>query len=73
MKGITSIGHVAIRVKEFERSLAFYVGKLGFSEMFRLEREGSLWIIYLRVTDDQYLELLSDASATGRPRPRASG
>ena len=61
MKGITSIGHVAIRVKEFERSLAFYVGKLGFSEMFRLDRDGSLWIIYLRVTDDQYLELFSDA------------
>jgi lactoylglutathione lyase len=47
MKGITSIGHVAIRVKEFERSLAFDVGKLGFSEMFRLDRDG-LWIIDLR-------------------------
>ena len=47
MRGITSIGHVAIRVEEFERSLAFYVGKLGFSEMFRLDRDGP-WIIYFR-------------------------
>ena len=67
IKGITSIGHVAIRVKDFERSLAFYVGKLGFSEMFRLDRDGSLWIIYLRVTDDQYLELFSDAVGDRAP------
>jgi hypothetical protein len=31
--------------------------------MFRLDRDGRLWIIYLRLTDDQYLELFSDAIA----------
>ena len=73
MKGITSIGHVAIRVKDFERSLAFYVGTLGFSEMFRLDRNGSLWIIYLRVTDDQYLELFSDAIGDRAPATESIG
>jgi lactoylglutathione lyase len=60
MKGITSIGHVAIRVKDIDRSLDFYVNKLGFTEMFRLDRDDRLWIVYLRITDDQYLELFPD-------------
>ena len=34
MKGIKSIGHVAIRVKDIGRSLDFYVKKLGFAECF---------------------------------------
>ena|SRR5664279_185892 len=57
MKGLAQIGHVALRVKEIGRSLDFYVNKLGFEEMFRLERDGKLWIVYLRVTDTQFIEL----------------
>lgn len=60
MKHVTSIGHVAIRVKDIDRSLDFYVNKLGFQEMFRLDRDGKLWIVYLRITDDQYLELFPE-------------
>ena len=60
MQGIAGIGHVAIRVKDIDRTLAFYVGRLGFEEMFRLEREGRLWIVYLRISDDQYLEVFPD-------------
>ena len=61
-EGITSIDHVALRVKEFECSLAFYIGTLGFSAMFGLDRDGSLWIIYLRVTDDPYLTATGPSS-----------
>jgi lactoylglutathione lyase len=57
MEGITSLGHMAIRVKDIDRSLDFYVNKMGFDEMFRLDKDGALWIVYLRVTDDQYVEL----------------
>jgi lactoylglutathione lyase len=58
MTGITSLAHVAIKVKDIDRSLDFYVNKLGFEEMFRLNKDdGSLWIVYLRITDDQFLEL----------------
>lgn len=42
MKSVVGIGHVAIRVKNVDRTLDFYVGKLGFSEMMRLERDGRL-------------------------------
>jgi lactoylglutathione lyase len=67
MKGIKSIGHVAIRVKDIERSLDFYVKKLDFAEMFRLHRDGKLWIVYLRITDSQFLELFPDAEGERAP------
>lgn len=57
MLTVSSIAHVAIRVKDVERSLDFYVNKLGFKEMMRLERDGALWLVYLRITDDQFLEI----------------
>jgi lactoylglutathione lyase len=60
MKGISGIGHVALSVKDIDRSLEFYVAKLGFEEMFRLYHPDDakrLWIVYLRVTDTQFIEL----------------
>ncbi|RYE07840.1 MAG: VOC family protein [Hyphomicrobiales bacterium] len=60
MLTVSSIAHVAIRVKDVEKSLDFYVNKLGFKEMMRLDRDGKLWLVYLRVTDDQFLEIFPD-------------
>jgi lactoylglutathione lyase len=60
MNGITALAHVALKVKDLDRSLDFYVNKLGFAEMMRLDKpDGSpgVWLVYLRITDDQYLEL----------------
>src|SRR5687768_3568774 len=69
-----SIGHVAIRVKDVERSLAFYCGKLGLVEMFRLNRDnGDLWLIYVRIADDQYLEIFPDATGDEAPGPDTNG
>jgi lactoylglutathione lyase len=62
MKGMTSLGHVAIRITDVERSLDFYINKLGLEEMFRLHRDGVLWIVYLRLTDDQFVELFPGGS-----------
>jgi lactoylglutathione lyase len=73
MKSITGIGHVAIRVKDIDRTLGFYVGKLGFSEMMRLDRDGRLWLLYLRITDDQYLEVFPEAAGDRAPPPEANG
>jgi lactoylglutathione lyase len=67
MKNVKSIGHVALSTKDIDRSLDFYVNKLGFAEMFRLEREGRLWIVYLRVTDTQFIELFPDGVGDGAP------
>jgi lactoylglutathione lyase len=71
MHGITAIAHVAIKVKDIDRSLDFYVNKFGFEEMFRLDRDGELWIVYLRVTDDQYLELFPGGSGDRAPNAEA--
>jgi lactoylglutathione lyase len=49
MLTVSSIAHVAIRVKDVEKSLDFYVNKLGFKEMMRLDRDGKLWLLYLRI------------------------
>ncbi len=73
MKGITGIGHVAIRVKDVDRTLDFYVNKLGFREMFRLDRDDRLWIVYLRITDGQFLEVFPDATGDSVPGPDAVG
>jgi lactoylglutathione lyase len=73
MKTVTAIAHVALRVRDIDRSLDFYVGKLGFAEMFRLDRDGHLWIVYLRITDTQYLELFPGGGGERAPGPNEIG
>ncbi|WP_201837687.1 VOC family protein [Microvirga zambiensis] len=60
MLTVSSITHVAIRVKDVERTLDFYSGKLGMREMMRLDRDGRLWLLYLRITDTQFLEVFPE-------------
>jgi lactoylglutathione lyase len=51
------LGHIALRVSNLDASLAFYA-KLGFRELTRLLNDkGETWIVYLRINDDQILEL----------------
>jgi lactoylglutathione lyase len=74
MSGFTAIGHVALRVRDVERALEFYSDRLGFAEILRLHREdGRLWLIYLRITDDQFLEIFPDAVGERAPPPEANG
>ncbi len=73
MLELTSIGHVAIRVKDIEASLEFYKGKLGIPEMFRLDRDGKLWLVYLKITDNQYLELFPEGEGDRAPGKMAVG
>jgi lactoylglutathione lyase len=73
MEGIKSIGHVALRVTDIERSLAFYAERLGFAEMFRLDRDGEPWIVYLRITDTQFLELFPGGEGERAPHADTIG
>jgi lactoylglutathione lyase len=74
VKGITGIGHVAIKVTDLGRSLDYYVNKLGFAEMMRLHKDdGSVWLVYLRITDEQYLEVFPGAENTRAPGWNANG
>jgi lactoylglutathione lyase len=76
MKGVLQIAHVALKVKSLDASLDFYVNKLGFQEMMRLPKpDGSpgVWLVYLRITDDQYLELFPDGEGDRAPGSNATG
>ena len=68
---LTGIGHVALKVADIERSLAFYRDRLGFREIMRLNRDnGALWLIYLRITDTQFLELFPEGEGDVAPDAR---
>jgi lactoylglutathione lyase len=74
MRGLTGIGHVAIRVKDVARTLEFYCDRLGFAEILRLHHDdGRLWLIYLRITDDQFLEIFPEAVGERAPPREANG
>lgn len=74
MLGITGYGHVALKVADLERTLAFYRDKLGFAEMLRLHNDdGSVWLVYLRITDSQYLEIFPGAEQARAPGWNANG
>jgi lactoylglutathione lyase len=74
MQGIAGLAHVAIKVTDLDRSLDFYIGKLGFPEMLRLHKDdGSTWLVYLRITDDQYLEVFPGAENDRAPGWDANG
>ena len=74
MKGISSLGHIGIKVKNLEKSIAFYTETMGFPEMFRLHRDdGRAWLVYLRITDDQYLEIFPEAIQDRAPEPENNG
>ncbi len=61
------LAHLALRVHDLDRSLAFY-GLLGLREAFRLNSlDGTLMLVYLHVAADRFIELFP-----GGPEPRAS-
>ena len=72
--GLTGIGHVALKVADITRSLAFYRDRLGFEEMMHLDHDdGSLWLVYLRITDTQFLELFPGGEDAAAPGPDRTG
>jgi lactoylglutathione lyase len=55
---ITHLGHVAIRCRNLDQSLAFYA-KLGLKEAFRLDRPDGTGValVYLQINEHSFLEL----------------
>jgi catechol 2,3-dioxygenase-like lactoylglutathione lyase family enzyme len=72
MAAFNSLGHIALKVRDLEASVAFYE-KLGFPEFLRLNNDdGKAWIVYLRFSDDLYLELFP-GGIDRVPGPGATG
>jgi catechol 2,3-dioxygenase-like lactoylglutathione lyase family enzyme len=57
---ILGIAHVAIDERNPEEARAFYQDLLGFAIPFSLKHpDGSSWISYVKINDEQYLELFT--------------
>jgi lactoylglutathione lyase len=68
-----NLGHIAVRVRDLKRSVAFYE-RIGFPEMLRLLNDnGEPWIVYMRITDDQYLELFPGGVGDWSPVGNGTG
>jgi lactoylglutathione lyase len=76
--GISQIAHWALKVHDLERSLKFYRDTLGFQEMLRISNsegppEGHFSLVYLRVTDTQYVELFPDGRGNASADEKTTG
>ena len=57
----TALGHVALRCRDYQKMLDFYVKKLGCEELFHLDNDdGSLWLTYVRTAKGQFVELFPE-------------
>ena len=64
--GIIGIAHIAFRVSDLDREIAF-LGKLGYQESFRLTNNaGKVAEVFLKVNDRQFIELYPQ---TNPPQP----
>jgi lactoylglutathione lyase len=58
---ITGLAHVALYVKDIEKSRAFYKDFLGYSEPFSLNNaNGTLSLTFIKINDRQYIELFPE-------------
>ena len=74
MNGITALGHLALKVRDLEAMAHFFRDQVGFQEMERLRHaNGDTWLIYLRITDLQYLELITGAHTSQAPEDGPAG
>ncbi len=61
---LLGLAHVALRVGDIEKSRAFYEGFLGYEEPFHLDdADGRLSVDFIKVNDDQFLELFPGLEA----------
>jgi lactoylglutathione lyase len=55
---IKGIGHIALNVKDMDKSLDFYCNVLGLKKAFSLnDKQGKPWIEYIKVADHVFIEL----------------
>jgi lactoylglutathione lyase len=60
---VLGVAHMAIYVKDLEKTRNFYEGMLGFAEPFTLPKKegGGVRIAFVKVNDHQYFEIFNEA------------
>jgi catechol 2,3-dioxygenase-like lactoylglutathione lyase family enzyme len=61
--GITGIAHIAFRVSDLDREIAF-LDKLGYEESFAMTNAGKTTEVFIKVNDRQFIELYPKTDAT---------
>jgi lactoylglutathione lyase len=65
---INKLAHVAMQVRDMEKSLAFYCDGVGMTKAFSLtDHEDKPWIEYLKICDGVFLELFYGGGDLGEP------
>jgi len=56
---VKGLSHLALTVKDMEKSKDFYCRVLGFKKVFELNepKTGAPWIVYLHISERQFVEL----------------
>jgi catechol 2,3-dioxygenase-like lactoylglutathione lyase family enzyme len=54
--GITGIAHIAFRVSDLDREIAF-LGKLGYEKSFAITNNGKTTEVFVKINDHQFIEL----------------
>ncbi len=65
---IQGIGHLAFCVRDLDTALEFYMQKLGLRRLFHLGSDDAPWLVYLRVSHGQYIELFPEKEAAQREK-----
>jgi catechol 2,3-dioxygenase-like lactoylglutathione lyase family enzyme len=55
-QGIVGIAHVAFRVSDLDREIAF-LGKLGYQESFAMSNAGKTSEVFIKINDHEFIEL----------------
>jgi catechol 2,3-dioxygenase-like lactoylglutathione lyase family enzyme len=61
--GITGIAHIAFRVSDLDREIAF-LGKLGYEESFAMTNAGKTTEVFVKINDRQFIELYPRTDAS---------
>lgn len=71
---ITGLGHAAFTTEDMDASLKFYCDVLGLKKAFELHNDrNEPWIVYLKIRDEQFLELFYGGQTKHTVAPREVG